>query len=96
MTDQAPRGGPILALVIIALALAIILLQGCTVGPDYTRPEIDIPKDYAMRQSSMDPSQEWWKLFNDPVLDRLEEEALAANRDLRAAAERIVQATGRM
>ncbi|MFZ3321498.1 MAG: efflux transporter outer membrane subunit [Usitatibacter sp.] len=92
MTDNQPRGGPVLAIFIIALALVIILLQGCTMGPDYARPEVDLPKDFATAQASVAPAEDWWKLFNDPVLDRLEEEALASNRDLRAAAERIIQA----
>ena len=35
---------------------------------------------------------DWWKLYDDPVLDRLIEQALAANPDLQAAAERFVQA----
>ena len=35
--------------------------------------------------------QDWWKLFNDPVLDKLEAQALTANPDLQAAAERFVQ-----
>jgi multidrug efflux system outer membrane protein len=36
--------------------------------------------------------QDWWKLFNDPILNKLEEQAMAANPDLQAAAERFVQA----
>ena len=35
---------------------------------------------------------DWWKLFNDPILNKLEEQAMAANPDLQAAAERFVQA----
>lgn len=35
---------------------------------------------------------EWWKLFGDPTLDQLEEEALRANPDLQASAERFLQA----
>ena len=35
---------------------------------------------------------DWWMLFNDPVLNKLEEQAMAANPDLQAAAERFVQA----
>lgn len=35
---------------------------------------------------------DWWKLYDDPVLDRLIDQALAANPDLQAAAERFVQA----
>jgi len=36
--------------------------------------------------------RDWWKLFNDPVLSTLEEQAMAANPDLQAAAERFIQA----
>ncbi len=96
MTDQRKSGGPVLAIFIIALALAIILLQGCTMGPDYKRPDLDLPQDYATAQGKVEPAQDWWKLFNDPILDRLEEEALAANHDLRAAAERVVQARAQL
>ena len=39
---------------------------------------------------------DWWKLYNDPVLNRLEEQAMAANPDLQAAAERFVQARDMM
>ena len=35
---------------------------------------------------------DWWKVFNDPVLNNLEEQAMAANPDLQATAERFVQA----
>jgi outer membrane protein, multidrug efflux system len=35
---------------------------------------------------------DWWKLYNDPILNKLEEQAMAANPDLQAAAERFVQA----
>ncbi|WP_348759767.1 efflux transporter outer membrane subunit [Candidatus Methylocalor cossyra] len=39
---------------------------------------------------------DWWKLFGDPVLNQLEEQAMAANPDLQAAAERFVQARDEM
>jgi NodT family efflux transporter outer membrane factor (OMF) lipoprotein len=35
---------------------------------------------------------DWWKVYNDPILNKLEEQAMAANPDLQAAAERFVQA----
>src|SRR4051812_25686425 len=35
---------------------------------------------------------EWWRLFNDPELDALEDRAIAANQDLRAAAARVEEA----
>ncbi len=76
----------------IAAALAAVFVAGCTVGPNYVRPEAELPKDFGVPQSALTAADKWWTLFQDPVLDRLVEEALASNRDLRAAAERIEQA----
>lgn len=72
-----------------ALALAV---AGCTVGPDFKRPEVDLPKDLGVVQSPAPAPERWWALFSDPALERLVDEALAANRDLKMAAERVEQA----
>ena len=74
------------------LLAAAFLAAGCSVGPDYRRPEVDLPKDYAVAQAANPAAERWWTLFGDPVLDALVDEALAKNRDLAAAAERIEQA----
>lgn len=93
MAEQRESGGgPWLAILIIAIALATMLLAGCTVGPDYKRPDLDLPKDFGVAQAPLPPAQRWWALFHDPVLDRLVDEALAANHDLKAAAARVEQA----
>jgi multidrug efflux system outer membrane protein len=76
---------------LVAAALGAAL-AGCAVGPDYARPDLELPGELASRPSSLPAAQRWWAVFNDPVLDRLIDEALAANRDLRAAASRIEQA----
>lgn len=76
---------------ILVAALAALVAAGCTVGPDYQRPAADIPETLGVPQSATAAAADWWKLFQDPVLDRLEAEALASNRDLRIAAERIEQ-----
>ena len=47
------------------------------------------PSDGALRS-------DWWKLYNDPTLNRLKEQAMTANPDLQAAAERFVQARDMM
>lgn len=44
------------------------------------------------RPSDAEIRTDWWRLFREPVLDRLEMQAMAANPDLQAAAERFVQA----
>ena len=53
MTDRNPSGGsPIFAFLIIAIAFAAMLLAGCTVGPNYARPAMDLPKQYGVDQAS--------------------------------------------
>ena len=87
-----PGGNPVLAIIIIAVALCTMILAGCTIGPDYQRPDVDLPKDFGVAQAAQPAPERWWRVFSDPVLDELEGEALAANRDLGAAALRIEQA----
>ena len=97
MTNPNPNSrGPVLAFVMLMLALAVMMLAGCTVGPDYKRPDLDLPKDYGVTQSAAAAPQKWWTVFGDPVLDRFVDEALAANYDLKAAAARIENARGRL
>ena len=79
-----------------SIIVAALLLAGCTVGPDYKRPEVDLPDNLGVAQSAVPAPERWWTVFNDPVLDRLVEEALAANRDLREAAHRIDQARAQL
>ncbi|MDR7051670.1 multidrug efflux system outer membrane protein [Duganella sp. 3397] len=86
----------------VALAVAITAaLSGCaTVGTDFGTPEN--VKDASFRhlpqagttgvqQAAHLPAQ-WWTVFNDPVLSRLEETALRDNPSVKAAAQRLVQA----
>lgn len=77
------------------LLAAVAALGGCTVvGPDYHVPEAAVIKapeaQGAFRSGSAVTTQEplpdhWWQLYENPTLDRLIEQALAANTDLRAA-----------
>jgi len=82
-----------LALFAAALGAA---LSACAVGPDYQRPPIDTPSAYAgmPANAAATADVEWWRQFNDPVLDQLVAEALASNKDLRIAAARVEQAAG--
>ncbi len=77
-------------------AIAVILCC-CTVGPDYQRPDVTslTPTDWRWKVAEPKdaiPKGEWWKVFNDPILDQLETEALANNQNLRAAVARVDQA----
>ena len=82
-------------------SFGILLLAGCAVGPDYTRPTLETPA--AWRSGNALPASEmpeelanlaWWTQLDDPVLDALVAEALASNRDLKIAAARVDEAAG--
>lgn len=76
--------------------LAGALLAGCAVGPDYVRPGVTTPEKWRIHyeQAADVANTQWWQQFGDPALDRLIEEALRENRDLRAAAARVDQFIG--
>ncbi len=68
-------------------------LFGCAVGPDYRKPDVDIPPSFNEPQDNQDISAitRWWAAFNDPVLNSLIEQAVASNLDLRIAEARITE-----
>jgi multidrug efflux system outer membrane protein len=80
----------------IAAASLCGALAGCMVGPDYHRPEIAAPDAYLHepKQTAASADIEWWKRFDDPVLDGLIAEALARNRNVKIAAANVAQAAG--
>lgn len=72
--------------------LVFALLPACTVGPDYHAPQPDIPQHWSetpLAAQAMKVPEEWWKSFNDPLLDRFIADAIALNLDLQQAASRI-------
>jgi len=77
------------------LPLFTMLLSGCTVGPTYTTPELDLPCEWHSETSEGMEVEEasacWWENFNDPVLNSLIERAACQNLDLAIAATRILQ-----
>ncbi|MBK1712106.1 efflux transporter outer membrane subunit [Rubrivivax gelatinosus] len=82
----------------VALAAFVALaLAGCTTGPDYRRPALDLPPAYAVAASAPQPAETavldtaWWSAFGDPQLDALVHDVLANNPDLRIAAHRVEQ-----
>ena len=68
-------------------------------GPDYTKPDIGvtIPPAYEQAKAAVesDPALElndpWWQTFQKPTLDRVVEEALRNNLDLKKAAHRVLE-----
>lgn len=87
---------------ILAPALAFGLLAGCTVGPDYRRPDVPVPAAYRGDAAAAVPApapslgdRGWAAVYRDPVLQQLIQEALSGNYDVREAAERILEARAR-
>ncbi len=74
---------------VVALAFAV---AACTVvGPDYERPQVEMPDAWRVDapQAAALANTRWWEQFDDPVLNDLIDTALRENRDLRAAAARV-------
>ncbi len=68
-------------------------------APTYQPPQYVVPASWRgaspfveAKPSDGELRQDWWTLYQDPLLNKLEAQAMAANPDLQAAAERFVQA----
>lgn len=77
--------------------LPILTFTACTVGPKYEKPDVSAltPATWKWQQASPKDSQprgEWWRIFKDPELNRLEAMALGNNQEIRMAMARIDQA----
>lgn len=77
----------------LAALVAIAALAGCmTVGPDYKRPQTDLPEHWPGDAAAEPVSATWWKGYGDPVLERMVDDALVHNLDLRFAIARVDEA----
>ncbi|MFM0717079.1 efflux transporter outer membrane subunit [Paraburkholderia strydomiana] len=91
--------GPRRALTAIASVAGVTLLAACTVGPDYQRPQAEVPPTWrtdsywrVAAPSHAPISPDWWSAFGDPMLATLETQALAQNQTLVAASAHYEQA----
>src|ERR1700691_4631656 len=84
----------------IALLSSALLLQGCVVGPKYSRPSVDTPgtfkevtPDDLKKMDGWKVAQpqdsalhgKWWEIFGDPELNTLEEQVSISNQNVAAA-----------
>jgi NodT family efflux transporter outer membrane factor (OMF) lipoprotein len=70
----------------LALAALAAALAACSSGPDYVRPALELPAQFkeagpwkTAEPRPADAGTAWWEVFGDPDLDRLEQQAGAAN-----------------
>jgi len=79
-----------------ALLAAILVLAGCAVGPKYKRPATPAPQQWAEAQApgtnTQEPVEQWWTSFNDVEFDKLVQQAIQANLDLKLATARVAEA----
>ncbi len=79
--------------------LPFLFLAGCTVGPNYTRPQVPTTPTFRGADNTpfaSDPAgslgdQRWAEVFHEPELQNLLRMALANNYDLRVAAQRVLE-----
>lgn len=88
------------------LLLFLVTLSACgdwlphvDLAPPYQPPQYVVPASWhgsspfvEAKPSDGELSPDWWKLYDDPMLNNLIEQAMVVNPDLQAAAERFVQA----
>lgn len=76
------------------ICLATFLVAGCSLTPDYERPELDVPDGWVQPAPAGESiaNLPWWELFQDDALRTHIETALAENKDLAASLARIQEA----
>lgn len=85
------------SLKLLSLAASSVILTACTMGPDYQKPDVtqQTPAQWkwqTARPRDNAPRGEWWTVFHDSELNRLQKQALQNNQDLRGAMARVDQA----
>ena len=74
------------------LSIAVLFMEGCTVGPKYAKPAAEVPANYKetaqnfkeARPSDQIEKGKWWEVYNDPSLNDLEEQIRVSNQTLKA------------
>ncbi len=83
---------------VVTVALAAGLAGGCApVGPDFVRPDVELQPEWltaelAEFETSEPELVDWWRQFNDPVLDELIALAWERNNSIRIAGLRVLEA----
>jgi len=81
------------------ILLCVLALSGCVNLPEMKPLKTELPSTWAAAEAAQPADNiaaDWWKAYQDPVLDALMAEALQYNRDLQLAAARIEEARGNL
>ncbi len=84
--------------IVLLLSMSLMLISGC-VGPKYLRPKTEVPDNFKEMQGwkTAQPRDSilrgaWWEIFNDPMLDWLEEQVAVSNQTIVVAEAQYSQA----
>src|SRR5271156_1722551 len=86
------------AALLVEIVTALGLMTSCLMGPKYQRPAVNVPQEYRApapqqaAQASSLGNEQWWQVYQDPVLTQLIHTAIAQNYDVRIAAARVLEA----
>lgn len=82
---------------VIISSLFTLTLFGCMIGPNYQRPALETPPSWRFEEKEAREiaNTAWWEQFDDPVLNELIQIALKENKDVKIAAARVEEFTGR-
>lgn len=70
------------------LLSSLLLVSGCSIGPDYVKPTSAVPDTFHNSDTNQSDLQKgiidknWWESFHDPILTQLVTKALIANYDI--------------
>ncbi len=78
----------------LAMAAALLSLSGCQILPEFLLPKAPVPKQFPASSADAKAAADigWREFFQNPELQQVIAQALASNRDLKAAALRIEEA----
>ena len=76
------------------ITVALLFLAGCAVGPNYKEPENTVSDSWSSpaETSTETPLVEWWKVFNDDLLNKYIVKAAEYNNDVLTAESNILLA----
>jgi multidrug efflux system outer membrane protein len=80
------------------LVLLTLSVTGCKLGPDYERPDLELPEDFIQGddEGAALANLEWWQVFDDPQLVELINVALIENKELAVATARRDEVRARL
>ncbi len=99
-TKPAMSREPLAIACVVPLLIMVLALSGCTVGPDFVKPEARLQDNWSekgdprVRQTAVD--KQWWRAFDDPTLDQLIQLAYQQNLPLQITGLRIMEARARL